>query len=181
MKLRRTRSRKDSDPPLLTEVVIEPKPPIPTLQDEVETRTSLSVTGREFAEFEARVCEELQRALRAHGRFDSDAAFSELSSRLQRAVRRTLRDYFATEGAMEDDIIPAFSRPSVPDPFDPSTALGTGFAKDEPQSSISESQSSILDPQPFSMPLAKSFEPHEIERRWYELWESSGWFKPRAG
>ncbi|HET6757438.1 MAG TPA: valine--tRNA ligase [Burkholderiales bacterium] len=31
------------------------------------------------------------------------------------------------------------------------------------------------------MPLAKSFEPHEIEKRWYELWESSGWFKPRAG
>ncbi len=29
------------------------------------------------------------------------------------------------------------------------------------------------------MELAKSFEPETIERRWYPLWESSGYFKPR--
>ena len=28
------------------------------------------------------------------------------------------------------------------------------------------------------MELAKSFEPHAIERKWYPLWESSGYFKP---
>ena len=27
-----------------------------------------------------------------------------------------------------------------------------------------------------SMELAKSFEPHEIERRWYPIWESRGYF-----
>ncbi|MGH8727673.1 MAG: valine--tRNA ligase [Burkholderiales bacterium] len=31
------------------------------------------------------------------------------------------------------------------------------------------------------MPLEKSFEPHEIESRWYAVWESSGWFRPNAG
>ncbi len=30
----------------------------------------------------------------------------------------------------------------------------------------------------FAMELAKSFEPHAIEARWYPLWESRGWFKP---
>ncbi|HQT26486.1 MAG TPA: class I tRNA ligase family protein, partial [Burkholderiales bacterium] len=29
------------------------------------------------------------------------------------------------------------------------------------------------------MELAKSFEPESIESRWYALWESSGYFKPR--
>jgi len=28
------------------------------------------------------------------------------------------------------------------------------------------------------MELAKSFEPHAIEAKWYPLWEESGWFKP---
>ncbi len=28
------------------------------------------------------------------------------------------------------------------------------------------------------MELAKSFEPHAIERTWYPLWESRGWFRP---
>src|SRR5438067_703720 len=28
------------------------------------------------------------------------------------------------------------------------------------------------------MELAKSFEPHAIEAKWYPLWESRGWFKP---
>jgi valyl-tRNA synthetase len=28
------------------------------------------------------------------------------------------------------------------------------------------------------MELAKSFEPHAIEAKWYPLWESHGWFKP---
>ena len=28
------------------------------------------------------------------------------------------------------------------------------------------------------MPLAKSFDPHEIEQRWYREWEESGWFAP---
>jgi len=28
------------------------------------------------------------------------------------------------------------------------------------------------------MELAKSFEPHDIERTWYPLWESRGWFRP---
>jgi valyl-tRNA synthetase len=32
-----------------------------------------------------------------------------------------------------------------------------------------------------SMELAKSFEPHEIESRWYALWESRGYFKPVLG
>jgi valyl-tRNA synthetase len=33
------------------------------------------------------------------------------------------------------------------------------------------------------MELAKSFDPHAIEGRWYERWESSGWFeaRPQAG
>ena len=33
------------------------------------------------------------------------------------------------------------------------------------------------------MELAKSFEPHAVEAKWYPLWESRGWFKPsmRAG
>src|SRR5438876_4391347 len=28
------------------------------------------------------------------------------------------------------------------------------------------------------MELAKSFEPHAIEAKWYPIWESRGWFKP---
>ena len=28
------------------------------------------------------------------------------------------------------------------------------------------------------MELAKSFEPHAIEAKWYPLWESRGYFKP---
>ena len=28
------------------------------------------------------------------------------------------------------------------------------------------------------MELAKSYEPHAIERKWYPIWESSGHFKP---
>ncbi|MDA8382746.1 MAG: class I tRNA ligase family protein, partial [Betaproteobacteria bacterium] len=28
------------------------------------------------------------------------------------------------------------------------------------------------------MELAKSFEPHEIEKRWYPIWEARGYFKP---
>ena len=28
------------------------------------------------------------------------------------------------------------------------------------------------------MELAKSFEPHAIEAKWYPVWESRGWFKP---
>ncbi|MCC7215675.1 MAG: class I tRNA ligase family protein, partial [Burkholderiales bacterium] len=28
------------------------------------------------------------------------------------------------------------------------------------------------------MELAKSFEPHAIERRWYPAWESRGYFTP---
>ena len=31
------------------------------------------------------------------------------------------------------------------------------------------------------MELAKSFEPHEVERRWYSLWESRGYFAHSAG
>ena len=30
------------------------------------------------------------------------------------------------------------------------------------------------------MELAKSFEPHAIEAKWYPLWESRGWFKPAS-
>ena len=30
------------------------------------------------------------------------------------------------------------------------------------------------------MELAKSFEPHAIEAKWYPLWESRGWFKPTS-
>src|SRR5512135_3923676 len=33
-------------------------------------------------------------------------------------------------------------------------------------------------PSPAPMELAKSFEPHAIEAKWYPLWESRGWFKP---
>src|SRR5690242_5334658 len=29
-----------------------------------------------------------------------------------------------------------------------------------------------------SMELAKSFEPHAIESKWYPIWESRGYFKP---
>jgi valyl-tRNA synthetase len=29
-----------------------------------------------------------------------------------------------------------------------------------------------------AMELAKSFEPHDIERKWYPLWEARGWFRP---
>src|SRR3954452_9437524 len=29
-----------------------------------------------------------------------------------------------------------------------------------------------------TMELAKSFEPHAIEAKWYPIWESRGWFKP---
>ena len=28
------------------------------------------------------------------------------------------------------------------------------------------------------MELAKSFEPHAVEAKWYPLWESRGWFEP---
>src|SRR5919108_5749327 len=28
------------------------------------------------------------------------------------------------------------------------------------------------------MALAKSFDPHAIEQKWYPVWESRGWFKP---
>jgi hypothetical protein len=31
---------------------------------------------------------------------------------------------------------------------------------------------------PFIMELAKSFEPGDIERRWYQHWEQAGYFKP---
>jgi valyl-tRNA synthetase len=31
------------------------------------------------------------------------------------------------------------------------------------------------------MDLAKSFEPHVLESRWYALWEKSGYFRPKAG
>src|SRR5258708_16277665 len=30
------------------------------------------------------------------------------------------------------------------------------------------------------MELAKTFEPHEVERRWYSLWESRGYFAQSA-
>jgi valyl-tRNA synthetase len=162
VKFRKARRLKDNDLPLLTEIVIEPKPAIPTLEDAVETRTRLSVTGREFAEFEARLCEELERALNTHGPFENEAAFSELNSRLQSAIRRTLRDHFAVKHdeapASGHDIIPPSSQPSFAEP-----------------------QSSVLNAQPLPMPLAKSFEPHEIEKHWYALWEANGWFKPSPG
>ncbi|HSU44238.1 MAG TPA: class I tRNA ligase family protein, partial [Casimicrobiaceae bacterium] len=29
------------------------------------------------------------------------------------------------------------------------------------------------------MELAKSFEPHAIEAKWYPIWESRGYFEPR--
>ena len=158
MKFKRLREApiERKEPPLLTEVVAGTA--IPTLVDAIEPR-SVSVSGREFAEFEARICEELARAVEIHGRFEGDTA--ELQTRLQSAIRRTLRDYFATNFEQDEtawqDIIPAPSQRSVVNP-----------------------KSSIADPRSTSMPLSKSFEPHEIEKRWYALWEESGWFKPRA-
>ena len=31
------------------------------------------------------------------------------------------------------------------------------------------------------MELAKSFDPHEVERRWYPVWESRGYFTHSEG
>ena len=29
--------------------------------------------------------------------------------------------------------------------------------------------------------MEKTYDPHAIEQRWYEIWESRGWFEPGSG
>ena len=150
MKFRRTRNARH-EPPLLTEVIATSS--IPTLNDEVEAK-SMSISGREFADFEAQMCDELVRALDKHGRFQGDV--SELYARLQSGLRRMLRESFATVASKTQ-------------------ASGQDIIW-RPQPSIS--QPALSSPQSSNMPLSKSFEPHEIEKRWYSIWEESGCFSP---
>ncbi len=151
MKFRRTRKARH-EPPLLTEIIATRA--IPTLNDAVEPK-SISISSDELADFEEKMCEELVRALDKHGRFDGDA--SELYARLEGGLRKLLRESIA-----------AVARETH----------ATG------QDIISRSQPSIFpslsSPQSSSMPLSKSFEPHEIETRWYSVWEASGCFSPQG-
>ncbi len=89
----------------------------------------------------------------------------------------------AVSPAQGQDPAPAVAETSPPAlPDDVVGARPAAKAAVSPAPPAAPEGSSIIpafSPRPVAMELAKSFEPHEIERTWYERWESAGHF--RAG
>jgi len=188
----------DPDIPLLTDVVIAPSPLFappqaetpPAAQPDAAQPDAVQITPGETPS-ESPDAVEPSVMTRVQAQNLEHAVFLKLKSSLDESIARVLEQRFmpAIGGALNE----AMERVAR----DLNTSLGNvvretvrqslaappaGPAADPPlapQPQVAQEAPAIIGgppPQAPAMELAKSFEPHDIERAWYERWESAGYF-----
>ncbi|HSF47846.1 MAG TPA: class I tRNA ligase family protein, partial [Burkholderiales bacterium] len=100
---------------------------------------------------------------------------SKLANTVAQALSKALDSYKTNmTDAIQEKIRDSLAKAALEEPSLKEALAAAPGARPE----IAASPASHSAPPNVDMELAKSFAPHEIERRWYSLWEERGYFRP---